>query len=236
MYRHHRHIFGHALNHMYRDLPQPVQDHPYVSLGGFLLGLFLLLSWLRRLIIESEEKATVKAKKKDFNRWDPRAGGAGATWASTALPPTVKKAAQRGERGAVLQWAQGSATDVDARDADGKSVLHHACNHGHAELARALIEAGASPDAADAAGETPLHCAAKAGSAAAVRVLLDNGADAFVETKGRETPAQLAMNAGNHGCARLIQRKEREQTSNATSSDGAVLRRAGKGGNEDDAV
>ena len=229
MYRHHRHIFGHALNHMYRDLPTPVQEHPWASLGGFFGVVFLLLYWLRKLIIESEEKATVKAKKKDFNRWDPRAGGAGAAWSKGALPPSVKKAAQRGERGAVLQWAQGGG-DANARDADGKTALHHACNHGHAELARSLVESGCSPDAADAGGETPLHCAAKAGSASAVRVLLDAGADVSAETsKGRETPAMLAGTAGNHGCARLIQRREREMTSNAAAGETTVLRRAGKG-------
>ncbi|KAH8059097.1 hypothetical protein JL722_5651 [Aureococcus anophagefferens] len=197
--------------------------------GGFFGVVFLLLYWLRKLIIESEEKATVKAKKKDFNRWDPRAGGAGAAWSKGALPPSVKKAAQRGERGAVLQWAQGGG-DANARDADGKTALHHACNHGHAELARSLVESGCSPDAADAGGETPLHCAAKAGSASAVRVLLDAGADVSAETsKGRETPAMLAGTAGNHGCARLIQRREREMTSNAAAGETTVLRRAGKG-------
>ena len=63
-----------------------------------------------------------------------------------------------------------------------------------------------------------------------MRVLLDAGADVSAETsKGRETPAMLAGTAGNHGCARLIQRREREMTSNAAAGETTVLRRAGKG-------
>lgn len=92
MYRHHRHFLHMSFKHMYRGLPEPVQDHPFVGAGVVLGAIVLFFYWIRRLIVESEERAYVKASKKDaraeFNRWDPRAcvqGGVSPSWAAGAL-------------------------------------------------------------------------------------------------------------------------------------------------------
>ena len=144
------------------------------------------------------------------------------SWTTTALPPTVKRACQRGDREAVMQWL--ATGDVDAKDSDGRTALHHAASSGYAELARSLLENGASPDIQDVNGQTPLHAAAHAGSASAVRVLLDAGADVSIQdSSGGDAALAVAQKAGNHGCARLIQRRERAMSKNSSTSSGGAL-------------
>ncbi|CAI6006994.1 unnamed protein product [Closterium sp. NIES-64] len=61
---------------------------------------------------------------------------------------------------------------VNFRDPSGKSALHEACAHGHAEIARLLLSLGALPAARKANGFTPLLCAAAGGHAECARLLL----------------------------------------------------------------
>lgn len=203
--------------------------HPATAAGAVLALLGLLLLGCRRRRASASRRHAGRAKRDDFNRWDPRAGAA-PSWAATALPPTVKRACQRGDKDAVLQWLKSNAANADARDSDARTALHHAAVSGHAELARALLESGASPDAVDQSKQTPLHAAAHAGSASAVRVLLDAGADVALDDSQSRTPLAVAQAAGNHGCARLIQRRERAiaKASSQTASDSLHLRHSAK--------
>ncbi|MDE1885859.1 MAG: ankyrin repeat domain-containing protein [Xanthomonadaceae bacterium] len=61
---------------------------------------------------------------------------------------------------------------VDARDALQRTALMTAALHGHAEIARALIEAGARLDAADAHGTTALMEAARADAHRVLDILM----------------------------------------------------------------
>ncbi|CAI7923613.1 unnamed protein product, partial [Closterium sp. NIES-54] len=61
---------------------------------------------------------------------------------------------------------------VNSRDPSGKSALHEACAHGHAEIARLLLSLGALSAARKANGFTPLLCAAAGGHAECARLLL----------------------------------------------------------------
>src|SRR5687767_13975433 len=73
--------------------------------------------------------------------------------------------------------------DVNAAQGDGMTALHWAAQRGNAELARLLLDSGASLTAGTRIGHyTPLHVAARAGHADVVRVLLDKGADATART------------------------------------------------------
>lgn len=148
------------------------RGHPGVAALAVVSLLAVLVLLCRRLA-----RRSVGRSKRDFNRWDPRAGKE-PSWTSTALPPTVKRACQRGDRESVLQWLK-SAGDPDARDSDARTALHHAVASGYADLARTLLvniacfafayrfpqENGATPDVLDLNGRTPLHGAAHAGSA-----------------------------------------------------------------------
>lgn len=88
------------------------------------------------------------------------------------------------------------------RDARGNTALHLAAIHGHSEVARALVDAGASTEAAVTRGEneglTPLRLAAERGHLSTVRVLLAAGADIAAEDLvDRATPLHAAAEAGH---------------------------------------
>ena len=88
------------------------------------------------------------------------------------------------------------------RDARGNTALHLAAIHGHSEVARVLIDAGASTEAAVTCGEneglTPLRLAAERGHLSTVRVLLAADADTAAEdVVDRATPLHAAAEAGH---------------------------------------
>lgn len=88
------------------------------------------------------------------------------------------------------------------RDARGNTALHLAAIHGHSEVARLLVDAGASTEAAVTSGEneglTPLRLAAERGHLSTVRVLLAAGADTAAEDLvDRATPLHAAAEAGH---------------------------------------
>jgi ankyrin repeat protein len=59
----------------------------------------------------------------------------------------------------------------------GWGALHHAAYHGHTEIGRALLDAGAIVEAEGRFPGTPITQAARMGHADFVRLLLDHGAD-----------------------------------------------------------
>ena len=122
--------------------------------------------------------------------------GGGLSAAPPATP--VADAARRGEAATVrVLLAQGE--DANAAHGDGMSALHWAAERGDAEMAGALIHAGATVDAVTRVGHyTPLHVASTAGRAEVVGVLLSSGADATAAAgAGGVTPLHLAAAAGS---------------------------------------
>ena len=122
--------------------------------------------------------------------------GGGLSAAPPATP--VADAARRGEAATVrVLLAQGE--DAAAAHGDGMSALHWAAERGDAEMAGALIHAGATVDAVTRVGHyTPLHVASTAGRAEVVGVLLSSGADATAAAgAGGVTPLHLAAAAGS---------------------------------------
>ena len=96
--------------------------------------------------------------------------------------------------------------DLKVRDTYSQTALHDAAERGEAEIAAALIAAGADVNAPQlgfslpcGSGEeeiptntTPLHFAARSGNAATIKVLLDAGAKINAATKKGETPLMFA--------------------------------------------
>ena len=70
----------------------------------------------------------------------------------------VADAAMQRDNAAVRRLLQTGA-DVNAGQADGATALHWAAYHGDAELAEAVLEAGANPDKWDIYGRNPLYTA-----------------------------------------------------------------------------
>ena len=63
---------------------------------------------------------------------------------------------------------------------DQRTPLHQACAHGHTEVARILLQAGAEVNRGDLYDWTPIHIAARHGHAAIAKLLLEHGANAAV--------------------------------------------------------
>ena len=71
----------------------------------------------------------------------------------------------------------GMGLPPNLRNDKGDTLLMLASYHGHADLARLLIEHGADREVANDRGQTPLAAAAYQGDRAMVQLLLERGAD-----------------------------------------------------------
>lgn len=69
-----------------------------------------------------------------------------------------------------------------------RTALHYAAFYGHADVARALILAGANVCSRGGGNSTPLHFAAWGGNKRVVRLLLEYGADVEARDTEGNTP------------------------------------------------
>jgi ankyrin repeat protein len=100
-----------------------------------------------------------------------------------------------------------NSQDVHSRSFDDAlSPLHLASRQGHEDVARSLLEHGASTTAQDKDGSTPLHLASERGCQEVTRLLLEHGADATAQTKfgPGSTPLHLALLREDNDIARLL--------------------------------
>lgn len=73
--------------------------------------------------------------------------------------------------------------DVNKKDDNGQTPLHHAVQSGHIKLAQTLIERGARVESRDNEGQTPLHLASKVGYAPMIDLLVTKGARVHSQDK-----------------------------------------------------
>lgn len=90
-----------------------------------------------------------------------------------------------------------AGADANARDERGWPALAHAAynaelKRGHADVAQALIDAGADVEAAIGYGVRPLMLAAGYGEAEVVATLLNAGADVLAKNEGGYTALAMA--------------------------------------------
>lgn len=81
---------------------------------------------------------------------------------------------------------------VDARSADGRTLLHQTAEEGLLDWVRFLLDRGAAVGARDATGATPLHEAVRHARLEVAGLLLDRGADPGAAAADGTTPLALA--------------------------------------------
>ncbi len=141
--------------------------------------------------------ASLAARSADQTRPAPAVAAAPARGA-------LAEAAMRDDLGGVRTWLQRGA-DVAAAQGDGMTALHWAAERGHADIADALLAAGAPVGATTRLGRyTPLHLAARRGHAAVVTRLLAAKADAAAVASTGVTPLHLAAAAGDSGIVNAL--------------------------------
>jgi ankyrin repeat protein len=100
--------------------------------------------------------------------------------------------------------------DVDARDAEGCTALHHACAAGQTESVRLLLDVGADMDKGDRRYGypwRPLHYASAMGQAGVVRLLLERGVkpdQSWTPDRPRAQPLHVACAHGHVEVVRLL--------------------------------
>jgi ankyrin repeat protein len=86
--------------------------------------------------------------------------------------------------------------DVNGRDMEGKTPLHHAVYHQNRPMIEQLLHNGADINAQDRKGETPLLSAITYRHAKTIRLLLQRGANPAIPDKRSRTPLFKAVWAG----------------------------------------
>lgn len=97
----------------------------------------------------------------------------------------------------------GADLEVKANNKWQKTSLHGSASHGHIELTKLLITAGAPLEALDSGNWTPLHWAARHGRIEVVQSLLEAGAPKDARTTRRETPWDWATPRVKEACPQL---------------------------------
>ena len=187
-------------------------------------ALYVLRRWFRRVVLNRRLRRgsvdpTDAAAAAIAGEWIAVAhehiGSRGSSSASIVEPTaaTLHEAAARGMTEEVARLLGGSmllgsvgaySFDVDVRGPSGRTALIKACERGHAETARLLIDHGAAVDARHDGGATALLAACVAGHLEAARLLINRGADVDVCHDEGSTPLMAAAQGGKTEIVRLL--------------------------------
>uniref|UniRef100_A0A7S3K6F1 Uncharacterized protein n=1 Tax=Aureoumbra lagunensis TaxID=44058 RepID=A0A7S3K6F1_9STRA len=86
-------------------------------------------------------------------------------------------------------------TEIDAQDRWGNTALALACQRGHTNVVRTLLEDGASLSVQNSKGQSPMHIAVIGGHIETMKILAEYGADSCVRDNTGSLPAHYAAQA-----------------------------------------
>jgi ankyrin repeat protein len=152
--------------------------------------------------------------------------GAGGAWAASGLID----AAQKNDHAEAMKLVTSASAKETSED--GGTALMWAAFNGDAELAQALVKAGADVKAANLYGATPMREAATSGSTAVLKVLLDAGADADSTTAEGQTSLMVVARTANVEAAKLLLDHGAKVNAAETTEDQTALMWAADQGQE----
>lgn len=97
--------------------------------------------------------------------------------AGVAANLSIHVAARRGDERLVQALLRERAENLELRDENGMTALHHAAAKGHLDVLRVLLDSGGKVWVQDCRASTALHHAARNGRTGAIRLLRANDAD-----------------------------------------------------------
>jgi len=98
--------------------------------------------------------------------------------------------------------------NVNTKDANGNTALHHAVANGKVKFVVELLKAGADADAKNKNGDTPLHCATLINCEGAVEALLSGGSRIDAKNKGGYTAFDLARKNNHQKIIEMINQRK----------------------------
>lgn len=90
---------------------------------------------------------------------------------------TFLNACRNGQKSIVQIFLKKGGIDVNKRDAEGNTPLHHACQKGFRDIVCLLLDNGSVPSVVNNRSESSLHAAARSGNKEIIGRLLQGGAD-----------------------------------------------------------
>lgn len=116
----------------------------------------------------------------------------------------LSEAAMSGEMATVQALIQ-EGIDVNSAQGDGNTALHWAAFRRDLQMAKLLLEAGASTDVKTRLGEmSPLFMAARNGDAAMLNLLLEHGAEVNAVSSNGTIPLMMAAASGEVDAVRAL--------------------------------
>ena len=108
-----------------------------------------------------------------------------------------QEAAKNGDLNKISQLLQSDPDLLNSRDQQNKTALHFACQNGHIEVVKLLVEKGANVNITDYDFKSPLLWAASEGYREILDILLKNNADKYATDIDGKCAVHLAVEAGN---------------------------------------
>ena len=119
----------------------------YYVVGAVVIALWVTRKLLKCIRRRSEQNSIGATKRRadGFDRWNPRPSSVVPSYASTALPPTIKRYAAQGEERPVLQWLASNRGRPDAATPFYREALRIRRDHlgsDHTAVANSLLLLG----------------------------------------------------------------------------------------------
>jgi len=118
--------------------------------------------------------------------------------------PALFGAARRGDLGEAKLLLREVCADVNATVGNHITPVQVAAAHGHSEMVRLLVDAGANVNVKDEKGHTALQVAALRGWTEIVKLLAQAGADVNVKDEDDHTPMEVAADNGQWEMVKVL--------------------------------